>query len=213
LANAAIVDGNQGNDGGDDPNVQQALAAYQAMNARLNPSAAQPKRLQAGLDVLTRALGRRDQTFEFSSLAQGLLAKGGDQGLSRAEAANLPQLLMANQLLRPLAAGTLGEGGSTGTLMLLRALVGDPGAEPGVEKAPPAKDEAETQTAALRAELDGLKAGLLAQSQEIERLKAALNATGNAPGNAPAKAQEDPPAKPDTKPAPKPTTGKGGKRP
>lgn len=202
-ANAATGDGNNGDDGGDDPNVQQALAAYQAMNARLNPSAAQPKRLQAGLDVLTRALGRRDQTFEFSSLAQGLLQKGGDEGLSRAEAANLPQLLMANQILRPLAAGTLGEGGSTGTLMLLRALVGDPG----VEKESPAKDAAkvETQTAALRAELDSLKAGLLAQSQEIERLKATLNAPENA--------QENPPAKPDTKPAPKPSPGKGGKRP
>jgi hypothetical protein len=187
-ASAATDANGNSTDETQDPHVQRARAAYQGMNARLNPSVAEPQRLQAGLDVLTRALGRRDETFEFSSLAEGLLRKGGGEGLSRAESANLPQLLMANQLLRPLAAATLGDG-PLNTVALLRGLAEGLAAE---------KDDESTD---LRAELETLKAGLKAQSEEIERLKTAL-----APG-------APPETKPDSKPATKPSQGptKGGK--
>lgn len=176
LAAATAVNGaNQ------DPNLQRAAAAYQQANDGLNPQAAEPRQLHGAFEVLSNALGRSNETLEFSTLVEGMLRSadpadpaGTKTGLAGAETANLPQFLIANQLLRPLAAATLGP--------LAGLLTGRDDAQDVAAPAAPAAASA-AGLAELRAELAELRTGLAAQAAELAQLKAAGGATGTRRGS------------------------------
>jgi len=78
---------------------------------KLNPDVANPERLQAASGLAAAALMRGGEALDPQLLIESafLAAKDrGDAHLSAAELANLPQFLALNQLLRPLATGTIG---------------------------------------------------------------------------------------------------------
>uniref|UniRef100_UPI003F49A4DD hypothetical protein n=1 Tax=Cupriavidus necator TaxID=106590 RepID=UPI003F49A4DD len=179
---AAAGGGNNG--GNDSADIKQANAAYQQANDLLNPALAQPQRIAGATELLRAALSRTGKTLEFSTLAESMmLANGGsvDAGarLSAAETANLPQFLIANQLMRPAVTAALEP--------LLGAALGLSGrfaAAPSFG-APAAGAAASDETAAIRTELDALRDSVKAQAAEIERLKGAAKPAARRSGRKP----------------------------
>lgn len=139
--------------GEQDPDVLQARLLLQQVNRRLNPDVASSQGPQAAADLLFGALLRSDQGLGLEALAAGLLGGKNIEGpaLSETERANLPQVLLANQA-RALVSPALGPlvGMMGGTLLHRNASV--------APSSGGSNDELRAELAALRAEVDALKA-------------------------------------------------------
>jgi hypothetical protein len=150
-AAAAATGGNRG-----------AQAIYQQLNEMLRLSTDQPQRIRDATEMAINAYRHIGKPLEFSALAEGLLSpahgQGRDAGLLASEAGNLPQFLLLNQLMRPLAAA---------------ALARDKPAS--AARQPPAGNQSAQAPAddltAIRVELASLRESIKAQAAEIERLK------------------------------------------
>ncbi|QRQ85041.1 hypothetical protein [Cupriavidus oxalaticus] len=157
--------GNGGNGGNAD--IKLANAAYQRANDLLNPAVAEPERIAGATGLLRAALARTGKTLEFSTLAESMMLPGGAGNerdrLSAAESANLPQFVIANQLMRPAVSAALAPMLDAALGLSLRATAFT-GAAP--DTATP------DAMAALRTDMDALRDSLKAQAAEIERLKA-----------------------------------------
>ncbi|MGY2491940.1 hypothetical protein [Cupriavidus sp. CP313] len=179
---AAAGGGNNG--GNDSADIKQANAAYQQANDLLNPALAQPQRIAGATELLRAALSRTGKTLEFSTLAESMMLANGGSGdasarLAAAETANLPQFLIANQLMRPAVTAALEP--------LLGAALGLSGrfaAAPSFG-APAAGAAAPDEMAAIRTELDALRDSVKAQAAEIERLKGAAKPPARRSGRKP----------------------------
>ncbi|MCY1530416.1 hypothetical protein D9M68_656010 [compost metagenome] len=149
---------------------------------------AEPERIAGATGLLRAALARTGRTLEFSTLAESMMLPGGAGNerdrLSAAESANLPQFVIANQLMRPAVSAALAPMLDVALGLSLRATA-FAGAAPQT-----ATPDAMT---ALRTDMDALRDSIKAQAAEIERLKAE--------------------AKPAPKPTPKPATKRGGRKP
>jgi hypothetical protein len=178
------ADGRQGN--GD---LERANAAYQQVNALLNPVPDQPWQVSGASELVVAALARTKETLEFGTVIESLLLPVNQrspdkQYLSAAETANLPQFLLANQLLRPVAGEAFGP--VLGMLSKFPGLAGlgaapsaapsvpaalvpgvAPSAAPDVARGAALSDE----MAAMKAELADLQASVKAHAAEIERLR------------------------------------------
>ena len=170
-ANAATGAVGGGNDNANDnADVKQADAAYQQANTLLNPTLEQPQRISGGSELFLNALHRTNQTLEFSTLVESLMlpaTQQGEQHLSAAETANLPQFLLANQFMRPIVAQALGP--------LMGMVMNFPGVFGQAGQASPATATGgeNADMAAMKAELAELRAGVKQQAAEIESLKSA----------------------------------------
>ncbi|UIF91182.1 hypothetical protein [Cupriavidus sp. UYPR2.512] len=183
---AAAAAGN--NDDHDNADIKLANAAYQRANDLLNPALAEPERIASATGLLRAALARTGKTLEFSTLAESMMLPGsagnGRDRLSPAETANLPQFVIANQLMRPAAAAAIAPLLDAALGLSLRATAFT-GAAPGTA---PESVTPDAMTA-LRTEMEALRDSVTAQAAEIERLKAAA------------------------RPAPKPATKRSGRKP
>lgn len=133
---------------------------------RLNPVLEQPGRIRAIGDVAGRAVerGEKGRPLYFHSLFASALNQREGERLTDAELVNLPQFLLANQILRPLSSLDRddGDGGNTKPLM---ALFGD--------AAPATKARAaDADLASLRTELAALRERVEAQDRQLADLKA-----------------------------------------
>ncbi|MEM5431309.1 hypothetical protein [Cupriavidus oxalaticus] len=162
----------------DNADIQLGNAAYQRANDLLNPAVAEPERIAGATALLRAALARTGKTLEFSALAESMMrpGNGGEapNRLSAAETANLPQFVLANQLMRPAVAAAIEP--------LLDMALGLSGRAATASAAP----DAMAAMAALRTEMDALRDSVKAQASEIERLKAAASPPAPAPKPAPA---------------------------
>jgi hypothetical protein len=167
----AAADQEAGN-ANDDDSDKDAQAIYEQLNELVRMDADQPQRIRGATEMVLNAFKHVDKPLEFSTLIEGLLSSATGQGRNEtmlsSETANLPQFLLLNQLMRPLAGAALGR-----------------------DKATPVADQAQAdvrpqqavhdEMASMRAEIDALHKSVKAQAAEIERMKHA-----SAPSPAPA---------------------------
>jgi hypothetical protein len=149
----------------------------------------QPWQVSGASELVVAALARTKETLEFGTVIESLLLPVNQrspdkQYLSAAETANLPQFLLANQLLRPVAGEAFGP--VLGMLSKFPGLAGlgaapsaapsvpaalvpgvAPSAAPDVARGAALSDE----MAAMKAELADLQASVKAHAAEIERLR------------------------------------------
>ncbi|MFC4158643.1 hypothetical protein [Chitinimonas lacunae] len=149
---------------------------YSRADQRLNPSLPNLRRLHGISELSSKALRRGSKALPFRTLFESLLAPEsattGSARLSAAEMGNLPQLLLADQFLRPLVSEMLGPmiggllGGGLGNVTdLVR------GRE---DTAKPAAAELDL----LKSEIAALRGRLEAQDRQIASL---AQHTGNKP--------------------------------
>ena len=165
--------------GNDPPEAVASDRRFQSMDRaerRLNPRIDEPQRIAGVADLLIGALGRGSGDLDAATFLGGFFpglgnssgekAGEGSQGqrqLSEVEKANLPQFLLLNQLLRPMATGALEP-------LLESDMVASFFAAP---KARPEDNDA------LRQEVSLLKQRLDQQAKQIETLM--RNKGGNQP--------------------------------
>jgi hypothetical protein len=131
---------------------------YARAQQRLNPQIADPERLGGVSSLLLGALARGRENLDPRTFVESFFLSSGEERsaahLSSAEMANLPQFLLLNQILRPLAAGAFGP------LFERRDEFGP------VLRSAAAPDE----TAALKQQIAALQARLDAQEKKIAEL-------------------------------------------
>ena len=153
-----------------------SMAVMDRAERRLNPKLDEPQRIAGFADLLTGALGRGSGDLDaatflggfFPGLGSSSVEKAGEgpqvqRQLSDVEKANLPQFLLLNQLLRPLATSALEPLLESGMVESLFA-------------APRAQRE---DNEALRQEVAELRTRLDQQATQIEKLMS--NKRGNRP--------------------------------
>jgi hypothetical protein len=153
-----------------------SMAAMDRAERRLNPKLDEPQRMAGFADLLTGALGRGSGDLDaatflggfFPGLGSSSVEKAGEgpqvqRQLSDVEKANLPQFLLLNQLLRPLATSALEPLLESG---MVESLFAAPRAQP-------------EDNEALRQEVAELRTRLDQQATQIEKLMS--NKRGNRP--------------------------------
>lgn len=137
---------------------------YERASKRLNPRPANPDRLNAASRIAAESFARGDGLLDPQKLFESVLLRNKDKGedrLSALELDNLPQFLVLSQVLRPIAVGAVAKD-ALGPALAAMGLGGLAAAAP-PEEAP--------EVAALRKEMEAMRADLAKQADEINRLK------------------------------------------
>jgi hypothetical protein len=138
---------------------------YSRASQRINPQVDHPDRLRAAAEMARNVVARGARPFDPKTFIESALLKEkdkGDQHLTKAEIDNFPQFLALNQLLRPMALGSL----SDPTMGPLFERMGAVFEARGTEAAAPSAEVAE-----LKKEVEGLRNDVKRQADEINALK------------------------------------------
>ena len=140
---------------------------YGRASKRLNPRPAHPDRLKAASRIAGESFARGDTPLDPQKFFESVFLPEKDKGevhLSALELANLPQFLALNQVLRPIAVEAVARD-ALGPALAAMGLGGVAAA------APP-------EVAALRKEVEAMRADLAKQADEIQRLKVTVRKEG-----------------------------------
>ena len=142
---------------------------YERASKRLNPRPAHPDRLKAASRIAGESFARGDTPLDPQKFFESVFLPEKDKGevhLSALELANLPQFLALNQVLRPIAVEAVARDALGPALAAMGLASRRSGSGPTPE------------VAALRKEVEAMRADLAKQADEIQRLKVTVRKEG-----------------------------------